>query len=158
MLRIIAIAAALFLLAGCESKPAAVTKAAKDPKVAAVEERIAKTTEEGKQIIEKVKGLKPIVNEQVSTKTIGEMVDHYAKEMGVYNLTPIGWESSQKKALSGEKNGRWKVAFDYFDFNKQLLIAEWEYNPDTGKVYPFEKDNAPGFYSSEAPDAKKGKK
>lgn len=159
MLRIIPIAAALFLLAGCQSKPAAVAKAAKDPKLAAVEDRMSKTTQEGKQAIEKVQGLKPEVNEQLSTKTLGEMVDHYAKEMGAYNLTPIGWDASQKKALANEKSGRWKIAFNYFDYQKQLLTAEWEYNPDTGKVYPFEKVNAPGFYSSEGADAKKkGKK
>ena len=159
MLRIIPIVAVLFLLAGCDKKPPVVAKAAKDPKVAAVEDRISKTTDEGKQVIEKVKGLKPIVNEQVSTKTLAETVDHFAKEMGdAYNITPIGWEAAQKKIAPPQKVARWKVAFNYFDFNKQLLTAEWEYDPDTGKVYPFEKVNAIGFYSSEGADAKKGKK
>ena len=151
--------AALILLGGCAQKSPSVAKAAKDPKVAAIEDRISKTTAEGKQVIEKIQGMKPEVNEQLSGKTLAEMVDHYAKDMGAYNLTPIGWDASKKKLLTSEKNGRWKVAFNYFDYSKQLLTAEWEYNSDTNKLYPFEKDNAPGFWSAEgAAQGKKGKK
>jgi hypothetical protein len=40
-----------------------------------------------------------------------------------YNITPIGWEASQKKLLPGEKAGRWKVVFNYQDYQKQLLAA-----------------------------------
>ncbi|MFY9553263.1 MAG: DUF3071 domain-containing protein [Blastocatellia bacterium] len=153
MKRIIPIVAVLLLAVGCDKKPTSVARAQKDPKIAAVEERIAKTTPEGKQVIEKVQGLKPEVNEQVSTKTVGEMVDEYAKTKGAYNITPIGWEASQKKT------GRWKIAFSYQDWQKQLLTAEWEYDAATSKVYPFEKDNAPGFWSNEGADqGKKGKK
>lgn len=149
MRRIIPVVAVLALLsAGCEHKPAPVATAPKDPRIAAVEARISKTTPEGVSIIEKVKAMKPEVNEQLSAKTLGEMADKYAKEMGAaYNITPIGWEASQKKLLPGEKAGRWKVVFNYQDYQKQLLAAEWEYNSDTNKLYPFEKDNAPGFYS-----------
>jgi hypothetical protein len=160
MRRIIPVVAVLALLAAaCDHKPAPVTTTtAKDPRIAAVEARIAKTTPEGLAIIEKVKAMKPEVNEQISTKTRGEMADKYAKEMGAaYNITPIGWEASQKKLLPGEKTGRWKVVFDYQDYQKQLLAAEWEYNSDTNKLYPFEKDNAPGFWSNEGAEAK-GKK
>jgi hypothetical protein len=158
MIRIAAVVALVFLLAGCEQKPAPVAKASKDPKVAAIEDRIAKTTPEGKRAIEKAKSMKPEVNEQVSAKTLGEMEDHYEREMGAYNITPIGWEASQKKLQPGQKNARWKIVFDYFDYQKQLLAAEWEYDPDTGKLYPFEKDNAPGFYEPPAAPGKKGKK
>src|ERR1044071_7528727 len=137
MIRIIPGIAVLILLAGCQSKPAPAKATAKDPKIAAAEDRIAKTTPEGKQIIQKVQGLKPEVNEQLSTKTLAEMVDEYAKNKGEYNITPIGdgWEAAKKKALPGEKGGRWKVAFNYQDYQKQFLTAEWEYNPDTGKLY-----------------------
>jgi hypothetical protein len=157
MTKLTVVVAALILLGGCAQKSAPVAKAAKDPKIAAIEERISKTTGEGKQVIEKVQGMKPEVNEQLSGKTLAEMVDHYAKDMGAYNLTPIGWEAAKKKSLPGEKGGRWKIAFDYFDYSKQLLTAEWEYNSDTTKLYPFEKVNAPGFWEAAAP-GKKGKK
>jgi len=160
MTKFIVLVAALILLAGCAQKPPAVkAKSDKDSKVAAVEERVSKTTPEAKQIIGKVQAMKPEVNEQLSTKTLSEMVDEYAKNKGAYNITPIGWEATKKKLLPGEKSGRWKVVFDYQDWNKQLLAAEWEYNADANKLYPFEKDNAPGFYSAEgAPPPKKGKK
>lgn len=157
MTRIIVLAAILVSLAGCADKPAPVTaKANKDPRIAAIEDRIAKTTPEGKQIIAKAQEMKPEVNAQLSGKTLSEMVDQYAKNMGAYNISPIGWEASQKKLLPGEKSGRWKIAFSYQDYQKQLLTAEWEYNADTNKLYPFEKDNAPQFFG-EAED-KKGKK
>jgi hypothetical protein len=158
MIRLIPVVALVFLLVACEQKPAPVATTQKDPKVAAIEDRISKTTPEGKRAIEKARSMKPEVNEQVSAKTLGEMEEHYEKEMGAYNITPIGWEASQKKPIAGEKSGRWKIVFNYFDYNKQLLAAEWEYNSDTNKLYPFEKVNAPGFYEAPAAPAKKGKK
>ena len=122
--------------------------AQQDAKLAAILERISTTSPEGKQVIEKIKVLKPEVNEQVSTKTLGEMVDEYAKNEGAYNITPIGWEASQKKPLPDEKNGRWKIVFYYQDWQKQLLAAEWEYNADTNKLYPFERHNALQFWNA----------
>jgi len=159
MRRIIPVVAVLVLwVAACDRKPAPVPTTQKDPRIAAVEARISKTTPEGVVIIEKVKAMKPEVNEQISSKTLGEMADKYAKEMGAaYNITPIGWEASQKTLLRGEKAGRWKVVFNYQDYQKQLLAAEWEYNSDTNKLYPFEKANAPGFYEAPEPQGKKGK-
>lgn len=156
MTKIIVLAAVLISLAGCAEKPSPVAaKANKDPKVAAIEDRIAKTTPEGKQIIAKAQAMKPEVNAQLSAKTLTEMIDDYAKNKGAYNISPIGWEAAQKKLLPGEKAGRWKVAFSYQDYQKQLLTAEWEYNADTNKLYPFEKDNAPQFFGEAE---KKGKK
>ena len=159
MMRIIPVVGILALLVtACEHKTAPAARAARDPKVAAIEERIAKNTPEGKEIIEKVKMMKPEVNEQVSGKTLQEMVNHYEKEMGAYNISSIGWEAVQKKLLPGAKTSRWKVAFSYQDWQKQLLTAEWEYDADSKKVYPFEKDNAPQFYEAPEPQGTKGKK
>jgi hypothetical protein len=138
------------LTAACAEKPTATkATAAKDPKIAAAEERINKTTPDGKTIIEKVLGMKPEVNEIVSTKTLKEISDDYAQNKGAYNTTPIGWEASQKKPLANEKTGRWKVIYHYQDYTKAILAAEWEYNPETNKVYPFEFANAPQFHSTE---------
>src|SRR5882762_5466840 len=141
MKRMIPLLMLLLLVAACDKKPAPAARTQKDPKIAAIEDRISKTTPEGKVIIEKVLAMKPEVNEQVSTKTLQEMVDDYAKNKGAYNITAIGWEAGQKKLLPGEKAGRWKVVFNYQDWQKQLLAAEWEFNSDTKKLYPFEKDN-----------------
>src|SRR5882672_2407186 len=132
---------AAMLLGGC-SHSAGPTKSAapKDPKMAAIQERIDKTPPEGKQMIEKVLTMKPEVNDQPAGKTLGEIVDNYAKNNAEYNIKPIGWEASQKKS------GRWKIAFNYQDWQKQYLLAEWEYNPESSKLYPFEFQNAKEFW------------
>src|SRR5215813_5786663 len=147
---LLAIAVAITSIA-CGDKPAptkTATSASKGPKIAAAEEKINKTTPDGKAMIEKVQAMKPEVNEQESSKTIKEMADEYAKDKGAYNIMPIGWEAYQKKPLPNEKTGRWKVVFHYQDWQKNTLAAEWEYNPETGKVYPFETTNAPGFWAA----------
>jgi hypothetical protein len=148
----------VLLMVGCkggggQSAGSAKPAQPKDPKVAAIQERIDKTSPEGKQVIQDVQAIKPEVNEQPSGKTLGEIVDNYAKNNGAYNISPIGWEASKKK------NGRWKVAFNYQDWQKQLLFAEWEYIPETKKLYPFEFQNAKEFWSApetaEKPKSKK---
>ena len=145
----------LLLLAfcfGCSEKPTVSTaqanRQAKDPKVAAIEANIAKTTPEGKEMIEKLKAMKPEVNEQVAGKSLGEIVADYGNK-GDYSITPIGWETSQKK------NGNWKLLFHYQDYSKQVSTAEWEYNPTTKKLYPFEFANAKGFWTPPQPSAAK---
>ena len=108
----LAVAVAVLSIACHDKAPtASATKAQSDknPKIAAAEDKIGKTTPEGKAIIEKVQAMKPEVNEQQSTKTLKEMVDDYSQNKGAYNITPIGWEASQKKPTQGEKSGRWKV-------------------------------------------------
>ncbi len=146
----------LLFLAGCQDKPAQTnTKAQqKEPKLVAIEEAIAKTTPEGKKILEKAQGMKPEINGQKTTKALSAVIDNFAKNKSSFNILPIGWSASQKKS------GRWKVMFHYQEYTKQYQDAEWEYNPETDKLYPFEKDNAMQFYSleKEAPDAGKGKK
>src|SRR5215813_3833846 len=129
----------LLALVGCDHKPAPQAAAPKkDPRITAIEQRIAQTTPEGKQILEKVQAMKPEVNEQASGKTLKELVDDYAKNKGDYNLSPIGWEASQKKS------GKWKVGFDFQDWQKQIQAAEWEFDPQANKLYPFEFQQAPG--------------
>ncbi|HSF23942.1 MAG TPA: hypothetical protein VLE20_06930 [Blastocatellia bacterium] len=162
MLRIVPLLMIALLVVGCADKgPApAAKRVEKDPKVAAAEEKIAKTTPEGKAMIEKAQAMKAEVNEQPSGKTIKEIADGWTNNQGAYNISVIGWEASQKKPFAGEKTGRWKIVFHYQDYQKQQLAAEWEYNPETNKLYPFELTNAPQFWT--APEAasqgKKGKK
>ena len=134
------------LLSGCGGGGGSPQKVPDDPKLAAIKESISKTTGEGKTVIEKVKGMKPEVNDQVSAKTLTEIIDDYSNKSG-YSLTSIGWEASQKKPLPQESVGRWKVIFHYQDYQKQYSSAEWEYNPTTNKVYPFELKNAPTFWT-----------
>jgi hypothetical protein len=159
MLRFIPVLLILVFAAACHDKAAPAAKpAAKDPKIVAAEEKIAKTTPEGKSMIEKVLAMKPKVNDQESGKTLKEKADTWAKDNGAYNIAPIGWAAEQKKPIASEKVGRWKIVFHYQTYDKQFLAAEWEYNPETNELYPFEKTNAPGFWDPPAADAKKGKK
>lgn len=160
MLRLFPLVMILLVLVACHDKPAPAAKpAAKDPKIAAAEDKISKTTPEGKAMIEKVQAMKPEVNEQISGKTLKEIVDDYAKNKGAYNISIIGWEATQKKPRAGEKSSRWKIALHYQDYQKQVLAAEWDYNPETDKLYPFEMANAPQFWTAASPEAgKKGKK
>ena len=159
MRRFIPILSVLFLLAGCGQKAAPTkARAEKDPKRAALEEKVAKTTPEGKEMVENVLGMKPEVNDQPSSKTLREIIEDYEKNKGAYNITSIGWEASQKAVRQGEKTGRWKLLFHYQTFDGQYLSAEWEYNPETKKLYPFETKNAPTFWTGIEGDAAKAKK
>jgi len=143
MLKTLTCLVALLLFAACGQKAGPVrATAAKDPKVAAIEDKIQKTSPEGKEMIEKIKAMKPEVNDKVASKTLGEIVDDYAKNKGTYNINVIGWESSKKAS-----NGRWKAVLHYQDWQKAFLAAEWEYNPQNNKLYPFEVTNAPMFWT-----------
>lgn len=146
----------LIAFAGCDDKagPTAPSKAsadAADPKLAAINSAISKTTPEGNAMIEKAKGMKPELNSVVSSKTMAEMVDDYAKNKGEYNINVIGWEAGQKKS------GKWRIILHYRDFAKAYSTAEWEYNPETNKIYPFDQKNAAQFWAAPA-EGEKGKK
>lgn len=157
MIKTISCLILLVLFTACGQKPleqqSAKTQAAKDPKLAKFEENIAKTTPEGKAFIEQAKAMKPVIEKQVSTKTLGELVDDFSKNKGTYNMKPIGWEASQKKT---SKN--WKLVFYYQDYTDQYRAAEWEYNPDTKELYPFEFTNAKDFWSGVGGDANSNSK
>lgn len=132
-------------MAGCEEKPQeakAKGEPVADPKRAQIQEQIDKTTPEGKEMLEKVKAMKPVVNDQVSGKTLNEIVDQYANQSGDVGIKPVGWEASLKQTT---KN--WKIVFHFQDFNKQYRKAEWEYNPETQQLYPFELEQAPTFWT-----------
>jgi hypothetical protein len=97
MARIIPVMAVFLLLVGCDHKPGpTAAKAQKDPKIAAIEERVAKTTPEGKQIIEKVLAMKPEVNEQVSTKTLGELLTITRRTRALTTLLRLDGKPARK--------------------------------------------------------------
>lgn len=134
----------LLLLVGCAEKPQPTTTKPKvdtDPKRAKFQEAIDKTTPEGKEMIEKIKAMKPLVNEQLSAKPLGEIIDDYATNKGDFNIKPIGWAASLKS------NKNWKIVYYYQDYSNQYTAAEWEYNPETKTLYPFEYDYAKTFWT-----------
>jgi hypothetical protein len=124
-----------------------------DPHLTTIKATISKTTPDEKAMIEKCRGMKPEVNGLVATKTLGDITDDYSKNKADFNIHPIGWEAHVKS------NKRWKVLFHYQDYQKQFTVAEWEYNPETNKLYPFDLKNAPQFWTGVGGDqsAKTGK-
>ncbi len=108
--------------------------------LAVVLDQISETSPEGLQIIEQIKELKPEVNGQPSVLTLGQAVKDESRKKGKDGLIPIGWVASQKA------NGRWEVVLHYRDDRAQYQKAEWEYDPDSNRLYPFELQNAPGFW------------
>ncbi|MEK6408414.1 MAG: HEAT repeat domain-containing protein [Acidobacteriota bacterium] len=110
-----------------------------DPKLAAILDRISNTSPQGKEIVEKIKDLKPEVNGRPSAMTLGATVKDHSESARIYK--PFGWEASQKM------NGRWKIILHYQHVREQYKEAEWEFDPATNKLYPFEAQNAPQFWA-----------
>ena len=131
--------------------PAPAILSQNDERLRAFLESISKTTAEGSKVLDHVQGMKPELNETPSTMTLIDVVQNYAFNMGAYNITIIGWAASRKKVLPGEMLGRWRILLYYKDWQKEYQTAEWEYNPETNRLYPFERENAPGFFSLEKP-------
>ena len=113
-----------------------------EARLKAIKEEIGKTTSNGKEIIELVKRMVPEVNGRSSTLPLGRLVEIAEKEKGV---TAIGWAASLKR------NGRWRIVLHYRDDSPTYQAAEWEYNPDQFSLYPFDLNNAPQFWSEQAP-------
>lgn len=110
--------------------------------LATVLDQISITPPEGLQIIEHIKAMTPEVNGQPSVLTLGQIVKDESRNKGSDGLRPIGWEASQKT------NGRWEIILHYRNNRAQYQKAEWEYDPETNRVYPFELQNAPRFWSA----------
>src|SRR5262245_9386923 len=148
--------ASTLVLAGCDQQQQAgpaKSQAAEDPKVKAVKDSIAKMTTEEAAVVEKVKAMKPEINETPSGRPLSEEISEHAR---VSNITPVGITASRKTAAGREK--RWKVLFSYQDAKKQFVTAEWEYDTETNKIYPFDQDIARTFCSSPHPDPKAPKR
>src|SRR5215469_14010040 len=116
-----------------------------EARLKAINEEIAKTTSEAKEILELVKLMMPEVNGRSSTLPLGRLVEIAEKDKGV---TAVGWAASLKR------NGRWRIVLYYRDDSPTYQAAEWEYNPDQFSLYPFDLNNAPQFWSRPVPPAR----
>jgi hypothetical protein len=157
MTRTLCIVALLASLVSMPIGASAFCQTQQDERLARILETISKTSEEGLKVIDRIQGMRPEVNDKQSTKTLTEVVEDYAFNKAGYNIGVIGWAASRKEILPPERLGRWRIVFYYRDWAKQYQTAEWEYNEDTNRLYPFETDNAPGFWSAESPQPKKRK-
>jgi hypothetical protein len=141
MIKIIIVIA--ILVTGFSTADLALTNSVswQDDKLIAIKERIAKNTPESLRIIEKVKHMKPVVNDELSGKRLGKIIKDYEEGKGAFKLTAIGWEASVKE------NGFWRIFFHYQKDTLEYVKAEWEFNPEINKLYPFELPNAPWFWT-----------
>ena len=155
MTRMLCIVALLVSLGSIPIGASTYFQTQQDEQLTRILETISKTPQEGLLIIDRIQDMRPEVNEQQSRKKLTEIVRDYAFNKGAYNINVIGWAASQKRILSSETVGRWKNVLYYRDWKKEYHAAEWEYNEETNKLYPFEKENAPGFWSNEGRPAKK---
>jgi hypothetical protein len=141
------------VFAACGQQPGpATTQPAEDPKLKALKDAVAKMTPEEQAVVEKIKGMKPEFNTMPSGRPLSEEVDEYATKKGAFNISVIGWVASRKTAAGREK--RWKVLLHYQDYKKQFVTAEWEYDPETNKIYPFDQEQARIFWSQPPPETK----
>ena len=108
--------------------------------LATVLDQISRTQTQTPEMIEQIKAMKPEIHGQPSVLTLDQAVKEESRKKGADGLIPIGWEASQKT------DGRWEVVLHYRDDRAQYLKAEWEYDPDSNRIYPFELQNAPGFW------------
>ena len=139
---------AILMMSPCVDAGASLTSQTQgDVKLAVILQRISKTTPEGIKIIEKIQGMKPEINDKLSTKTLIDIIEGYLFDCGDKCINPIGWEASEKKPSPGEPVSRWKITFHYQDSSKEYQEAEWEFNSETDKLYPFEFKNARQFYA-----------
>src|SRR6185503_13426524 len=68
-----------------------------------ITERIAKTSPEGLEVIERAKRMTPVLQKNRSARTLGETVEDRINGRGQHIIYPIGWE-----ALKGD-GPRWKI-------------------------------------------------
>ncbi|HEU4390766.1 MAG TPA: hypothetical protein VFV34_23375 [Blastocatellia bacterium] len=145
------------IISGCGQQPGpAASKPAEDPKLKSLKDAVAKMTPEEQAVVEKVKGMKPEFNGMPSGRTLAEEVNDYATQKGAFNISVIGWVASRKSAAGREK--RWRILLHYQNYTKQFVTAEWEYDPDTNKVYPFDQEQARIFWSAPPADPKAAKR
>jgi len=128
------------ILAGPAQERPAKTNAQEDLDLAIITERIARTSPQGLEVIEKIRRLMPEVQSHRSGKTLGEAIDDWSNGRGQFLIHPVGWE-----ALTNS-TGHWTLFFYFRDEEQKYYKAGWEYNNDTGVLFPIEFTNATKFW------------
>ncbi len=100
---------------------------------ARIAERIAKTSAEGLEVIERAKRIMPEIQSHRSAKTLGAAVDEA-------NIRPIGWEAFETAT------GRWTISFYFQDEGQNYRKAIWEFNKDKNVLIPSDFTNATKFW------------
>jgi hypothetical protein len=104
--------------------------------------KIAATSPEGLAVIEKAKRRAPEKQSSQSAKTLGAAVEDCINGRAQPRIDPIGW------AALPNPEGRWTISFYFKDADQKYQEATWQYNPDTGVLFPAEFANATKFWVS----------
>jgi hypothetical protein len=127
----------IFLGGGQEQQMRADTE---ELSLAVIMERIAKTSPEGLQVIERAKRETPEIQKNQSAKPLGEAVEDCINGLGEWVIYPIGWEAVKSDG------SRWRIFFYFQDEEQKYLKASWEYIQDKNALIPMEYTNATKFW------------
>ncbi len=111
-----------------------------DFNLARIRERIARSSAEELEIIEKAKSRNPIIQKYPSAKTLGEIVDDLASGRGQFMIYPIGWEAVK------DDGARWRITLHYQDEGQKYRQAIWGFNEAKNMLYPLELNQATKFW------------
>ena len=102
--------------------------------------KIAATSPEGLAVIEEAKRKAPEMHSSRSAKRLGDAVADCINAKGQARIDAIGWSAVQNP------QGRWTISFYFKDARRKYLEATWEYNQETGALFPAEFTNAAKFW------------
>ncbi len=94
------------------------------------EVNLPKQSSEAQDILAKAMSAKPEINGQPQANTLEQIIKDYSTNKGNFNIRPIGWEASK------EKEGLWRIVLHYWDYRNDHQVIEWEYAPESGRLYP----------------------
>ena len=116
------------------------TTANEELTLSSIKERIAGTSPEGVEVIERVKRMTPQIQKLQSAKTLDEAIADSINGQGQVIISPIGWEARKTD------RSRWRIIFYCKDQQQKYVSAAWEYNQDKQVLLPAEFANATKFW------------
>lgn len=125
---------------GSGQEPQMRTNTEEELNLSLITERIAKTSPEGLEIIERAKRMKPVIQKHRSARTLGEAVEDCISRRGQVIIHPIGWEAVKSDGP------RWRICFYFQSEEQKYLKATWEYNEGVHALIPKEFTNATKFW------------
>lgn len=142
-----ALVATAILGVGCGSAPEArapkpttslAQKQAKDNagRVRELQARCSEVPPGGAEALARVQAWIPVVNSRPGDKPLRDVATDYVGK----GIVEVCWGAAQKGT------GRWKVWYDYIDIQGAFQTAEWELDPASGDVKPFNA-NAQTFWT-----------
>jgi hypothetical protein len=103
-----------------------------------IQERIARTSPEGLEVIEKAKWMTPQIQKHISATTLGAEVQENTEGRG--RFIALGWEAVR------DAGPRWTVSFYFKDEGQRYAKATWSYNEEKRVLLPAEFTHTMKFW------------